>query len=351
MSYLSLKGITKLYGSIAAVEDFNLEVEKGEFISFLGPSGCGKTTTLQMIAGFEEPTKGTIHIDGKDMTHVSPNARDIGIVFQSYALFPHMTVAENVGFGLEMRKVSKQETQQRVMETLELVGLADFADRFPKALSGGQRQRVALARAIVIKPQLLLLDEPLSALDAKIRESMQIELRNIQHKIGVTTILVTHDQAEAMAMSDRIAVMNVGRMAQLGAPFEIYERPSGSFTSNFLGSTNIFEGLVESSSGDTVLVDCKGTRLKVSGLAKKGETISLAIRPEKLALVEGGKGFFDATVKTRVFLGTCWTYQLDSMLGDLSVTLQNTGHSIADEGEKIGVSWHDDAIRILSEEA
>ena len=350
MAFLSLKDISKRFGEVIAVKDFNLEVEKGEFISILGPSGCGKTTILQMIAGFEEPTTGTIHIDGKDMTHVPPNARDIGIVFQSYALFPHMTVAENVGFGLEMRKIGKEERHQRVMETLSLVRLADFADRFPKALSGGQCQRVALARAIVIKPQLLLLDEPLSALDAKIRESMQLELRNIQHTVGVTTILVTHDQAEAMAMSDRIAVMNIGRMARLGEPFEIYEKPGDSFTSNFLGSTNMFQGQVQEKLDGQVLVNCNNIELHVPGSATVGEQVSVAIRPEKVSLVKAGSGLFDARVKTRIFLGTSWAYQIESDLGKLNVTLQNTGHRVAAEGETVGVSWHDDAVRILSEQ-
>ncbi len=349
MSFLTLQNISKRYGQFAAVEDFNLSVEKGEFISFLGPSGCGKTTTLQMIAGFEEPTTGTIHIDGNDMTHVSPNARDIGIVFQSYALFPHMTVSENVAFGLEMRRINKPERDQRVMETLEMVRLADFADRFPKALSGGQRQRVALARAIVIKPQLLLLDEPLSALDAKIRESMQIELRHIQHTVGVTTILVTHDQAEAMAMSDRIAVMNMGRMARLGEPFEIYENPGDSFTSNFLGSTNLFQGKVCSVNSNEVSVDCSGTEVRVQGKSETGAAVSVAIRPEKISLVEPGLGFFDAQVRTRIFLGTSWAYQMDSDLGAFNVRLQNTGHPVAGEGEAVGISWQADAVGLLAE--
>jgi len=349
MSFLSLKNISKRFGDFVAVEDFNLEVDKGEFLSLLGPSGCGKTTTLNMIAGFEEPTTGAIQIDGRDMTHVSPNARDIGIVFQSYALFPHMTVAENVGFGLEMRKVGKQERRERVMETLELVGLTEFAERVPKALSGGQRQRVALARAIVIRPQLLLLDEPLSALDAKIRESMQVELRNIQRTVGITTILVTHDQAEAMAMSDRIAVMNMGRMARLGEPFEIYEKPGDSFTSNFLGSTNIFDGEVQEELEGQVLVNCSDIGLHIPGSAAKGARVSVAIRPEKVGLVQAGKGIFNAKVRTRIFLGTCWAYQVESDLGSFNVTLQNTGHSVAGEGETVGVTWHDDAVRILAE--
>ncbi|MDH3218722.1 MAG: ABC transporter ATP-binding protein [Gammaproteobacteria bacterium] len=350
MSFLVLKNISKRYGPVAAVEDFSLDVEKGEFISLLGPSGCGKTTTLQMIAGFEEPTAGSISVDGRDMTSVPPNARDIGIVFQSYALFPHMTVADNVAFGLEMRNVPKQERQQRVAETLSMVGLEEFAGRFPKALSGGQRQRVALARAIVIKPQLLLLDEPLSALDAKIRESMQIELRNIQHTVGVTTILVTHDQAEAMAMSDRIAVMNKARLAQLGAPFEIYESPGDSFTSNFLGSTNMFEGKVNSASDGNLSISCAGVELSVPGQAKTGEVVTLGIRPEKIALVGAGEGLLNATVHTRIFLGTSWLYQIDSELGRMSVTLQNTGRDVALEGDTVGLNWQREAVRVLREE-
>ena len=347
MSFLVLENICKRYGSVSAVEDFNLEVEKGEFISLLGPSGCGKTTTLQMIAGFEEPSEGTITIDGRDMTSVSPNARDIGIVFQSYALFPHMTVSDNVAFGLEMRNIPRVERQQRVAETLELVHLGDFADRLPKSLSGGQRQRVALARAIVIKPQLLLLDEPLSALDAKIRESMQIELRNIQHTVGVTTILVTHDQTEAMAMSDRIAVMNNARLAQLGAPFEIYERPGDSFTSNFLGSTNMFEGKVTGTSGGKLSISCAEIEFSLAGQGETGETVTVGIRPEKLTLVDAGEGFLNGSVHTRIFLGTSWFYQIDSELGRLNVSLQNTGHDVALEGDTVGIKWRPDAVRVL----
>jgi putative spermidine/putrescine transport system ATP-binding protein len=350
MSFLVLKNISKHFGQVTAVEDFNLEVEKGEFVSLLGPSGCGKTTTLQMIAGFEEPSEGSIYVDGRDMTSVEPSARDIGIVFQSYALFPHMTVAENVSFGLEMRSVPLQERQNRVAETLELVHLSEFAARYPKALSGGQRQRVALARAIVIKPQLLLLDEPLSALDAKIRESMQIELRNIQHTVGVTTILVTHDQAEAMAMSDRIAVMNRARLAQLGDPYEVYERPGNSFTSNFLGSTNMFEGRVSARDDQQLRVDCADIEFRLSGQAELGERVNIGIRPEKISLHPAGSGQLDATVKTRLFLGTSWRYQLQSPLGDLQVTLQNSGHAAALEGDVVGLDWQAEAVRLLRQE-
>ena len=271
----------------------------------------------------------------------------VGIVFQSYALFPHMTVADNVSFGLEMRGIARAEREQRVAEALELVHLNDFAGRFPKALSGGQRQRVALARAIVIRPHLLLLDEPLSALDAKIREDMQIELRNIQHTIGVTTILVTHDQAEAMAMSDRIAVMNKGRLAQVGAPFDTYENPGDTFTSNFLGKTNLFDGEVQSQSGEQLRIRCGDFEFETNGQARIGDAVTLSIRPEKIHLVEADEGLLNATIGTRIFLGNCWVYQLNSALGTLQLTLQNSGATVAAEGEQVGIRWSQKAIRVL----
>ncbi|MEX0760050.1 MAG: ABC transporter ATP-binding protein, partial [Tistlia sp.] len=247
MAFLELKGLTKRFGEVTAVEDFDLSVERGEFVSLLGPSGCGKTTTLQMIAGFEQPTAGSIVLEGRDLVGVKARDRGIGMVFQSYALFPHMTVADNVAFGLEMRKVAPAERRRRVEEVLALVHLEPQRDRYPRAMSGGQRQRVALARALVIEPEILLLDEPLSNLDAKLREEMQLELRGIQQRMGVTTVLVTHDQTEAMALSDRIAVMQHGRLVQVAGPLEAYEHPRSDFVSSFLGKTNRLEGrIVES---------------------------------------------------------------------------------------------------------
>src|SRR5229473_874228 len=221
MSFLVLEALTKRFGGHVAVDGLSLGVDKGEFVALLGPSGCGKTTTLQMIAGFVEPDSGSITLDGQDLIRVKPNRRGLGIVFQSYALFPHMTAAENVAFGLEMRRIDRTGRERRVGEMLELVGLGAFADRFPRHLSGGQQQRVALARALVIRPRILLLDEPLSNLDAKLREDMQIELRHLLRTLGATTILVTHDQAEAMALSDRIGVMNAGRIEQVGTPTQV----------------------------------------------------------------------------------------------------------------------------------
>jgi ABC-type Fe3+/spermidine/putrescine transport system ATPase subunit len=219
MAFLTLEGVSKEFGTFTAVRDVNLTIDKGEFVSLLGPSGCGKTTTLQMIAGLVEPTYGRISLDGRDITREKPNRRGLGVVFQSYALFPHMTVAQNVAFGLEMRRVPSAERMQRVREALSLVQLSSFADRYPRQLSGGQRQRVAIARALVIAPPVLLLDEPLSNLDAKLREEMQFELRRIQRKVGTTTIMVTHDQAEALSISDRVVVMEGGQMTQVDAPY------------------------------------------------------------------------------------------------------------------------------------
>ncbi len=237
MAFLTLQGISKRYGDFTAIEHIDLDVERGELLALLGPSGCGKTTTLQMVAGFVSPTTGRILLDGRDITNERPEKRGIGVVFQSYALFPHMTVAGNVGFGLEMRKVRRKEREERVADALSLVRLKGLGHRYPKELSGGQRQRVAIARAIAMEPELLLLDEPMSNLDAKLREEMHIELRAIQKRLGITTILVTHDQVEAMTMSDRIAVMHRGVIAQLSTPYDAYERPATPFASTFLGRT------------------------------------------------------------------------------------------------------------------
>src|SRR5215213_11009031 len=243
MAYLTLTGVTKKFADSFAVQNFNLDVEKGEFVSFLGPSGCGKTTTLRMVAGFETPTAGKITLDNADITNRAPNQRNVGMVFQSYALFPNMTVAQNIGFGLRVRKENEAAIRDRVKEMLAIINLESRGDSYPYQLSGGQQQRVALARALAIRPQVLLLDEPLSALDAKVRLQLRDEIRRIQLEVGTTTLFVTHDQEEALAVADRVGVMRAGRLEQIGPPDEVYARPASPFVAEFVGLTNRIPGL------------------------------------------------------------------------------------------------------------
>jgi len=331
MTYLVLEGLQKAYGPVLAVEHLDLAVEKGEFVSLLGPSGCGKTTTLQMIAGFIEPTAGAIFLDGADLVRQPPERRGLGIVFQSYALFPHMTVAQNVAFGLEMRAVGASEIRQRVSDVLALVGLADKGERYPRQMSGGQQQRVALARALVIRPSILLLDEPLSNLDAKMREEMQVELRQIQQRAGTTTVLVTHDQHEALALSDRIVVMNAGKVEQIGAPFDVYERPQSAFVASFLGKTNLFHG---EGSGEAVVVS--GHAIP-AGRAVSGRC-TLSIRPEKLQMAAAGMAGLPGHVETRVFQGNHWLFQIKTPGGPALVIRQNDGASQPDIGDPVSLT-------------
>ena len=264
-----------------------MTIQEGEFFSLLGPSGCGKTTTLRLIAGFEEPTEGTVYIRGRDVTRVPPHKRDTGMVFQNYALFPHRTIFENVAFGLRMRHFPKEEIKKRVNEALKLVEMEGLGDRRPSQLSGGQQQRVALARAIVIEPTVLLCDEPLGALDKKLRQQMQFELKNLQKKIGVTLVYVTHDQEEALTMSDRIAVMHQGLVVQIGPPLEIYNHPVTKFVSNFIGDSNLFEGSVEKiDKGPVHVVTTDQIRLVIRGEdVAPGDRLTLAVRPEKTRLL------------------------------------------------------------------
>jgi putative spermidine/putrescine transport system ATP-binding protein len=348
MAFLDLQALCKRFGDVVAVDDLNLSVAKGEFVSLLGPSGCGKTTTLQMIAGFEMSTGGSIRIDGHEMTNVPPAKRGIGIVFQSYALFMHMTVAENVSFGLEMRKVARPERKRRVEEALTLVKLENLAHRYPRALSGGQQQRVALARALVIQPHLLLLDEPLSNLDASLREEMQIELRHIQQETGVTTVLVTHDQTEAMALSDRIAVMEKGHIVQISTPFEAYEHPSSGFVSTFLGKTNHIAGLIEAKANGHVRVATgTSTTFEVPAAGSAQGQVILSIRPEKIRFVPTAEAMVIGRVRTGVFLGSQWLFQIDSPLGLLLVIHQNAGHPEARIGDEVGLAWDPEQVRVL----
>jgi len=307
MTFLELTGVQKRFGEVAAVLDFNLSADRGEFVSFLGPSGCGKTTTLRMIAGFERPTSGSIVIDGKDITDKSPNQRNIGMVFQSYALFPNLTVAGNIGFGLKVRKRSKADIARRVGELLELIHLEGRGDRFPWQLSGGQQQRVALARALAIEPQVLLLDEPLSALDAKIRIVLRKEIRAIQRQLGITTVYVTHDQEEALSLSDRVVVMSEGRIEQIGTPSEIYNFPSTSFVASFVGTLNLVTaGVIDAASGR---VSIEGQEVRTSKAVKDAGgdgRVTLALRPEGISLGDGDtlSNHLIGTVEDINFLGS-----------------------------------------------
>ena len=284
MAFLDIDHLQKSFGAMRVVKDFSLGIEKGEFVSFLGPSGCGKTTVLRMVAGFETPTAGAIRIDGRDVTGLPANRRKIGMVFQAYALFPNLTVADNIGFGLRVAGEEKAVTVRRVAEMLELIGLPQLGGRYPFQLSGGQQQRVALARALAPRPQVLLLDEPLSALDAKIRVSLREEIRRIQQELGITTIFVTHDQEEALSISDRIVVMHQGVADQVGTPFKIYNRPATRFVAEFVGTLNLVDAdVVEAANGRVRLGDVP-VALNRPLSARAGERISLALRPETVAL-------------------------------------------------------------------
>jgi putative spermidine/putrescine transport system ATP-binding protein len=345
MSFLSINGLTKSFGSHVAVAGLDLMVERGEFMALLGPSGCGKTTTLQMIAGFVAPDRGAITLEGQDLVRVKPNRRGLGLVFQSYALFPHMTAAGNVAFGLEMQRVPRAERETRVAAMLKLVGLAGFAARFPRQLSGGQQQRVALARALAICPRVLLLDEPLSNLDAKLREEMQIELRQILRSLGTTTILVTHDQAEAMAISDRISVMNAGRIEQVGTPTRVYDRPATPFVAGFLGRTNVIVVEVHTDGAGTAAV-IGDARWPLSARVSGGKA-SATLRPEKISfLLDGACAGLPGTVRTRVFQGAHWLYQVDTPAGSLIVIRQNAGDMVPGEGAPVRLTWRAEDMTI-----
>jgi len=284
MAFLDIAHLEKSFGANRVVKDFNLGIEKGEFVSLLGPSGCGKTTVLRMVAGFETPTGGAIRIDGKDVVALRPNQRNIGMVFQAYALFPNMTVAQNVAFGMKVAGIAKTEIETRVSEMLRLIGLPELGGRYPFQLSGGQQQRVALARALAVRPKVLLLDEPLSALDAKIRVSLRTEIREIQRELGITTIFVTHDQEEALSMSDRIVVMSGGIAEQVGTPFEVYNRPATRFVAGFVGTLNQLQGTVEDPASGAVRVGGATVVLGQPLAQAKGAAIALALRPEALRL-------------------------------------------------------------------
>ena len=301
MSRVVLERVVKRFGEVTAVDGLDLEVHEGEFLTLLGPSGCGKTTTLRLIAGFTEPTGGRILMEGMDVTFVPPQKRMIGMVFQNYALFPHLTIEENIGFSLRERRVSRSQIRARVAELLDLVRLPGFEGRYPAELSGGQQQRVALARAVAYPPRVLLMDEPLGALDLKLRETMQVELRRIQKELRITTIYVTHDQLEAMNLSDRIAVMNLGQLVQLGPPEEIYDRPRTRFVANFVGKINFLPARAVGYDGAWGFVEAADVRLRVpmDASVPVGQPITVAVRPERLKLGQPG----DATAGGNALVG------------------------------------------------
>jgi putative spermidine/putrescine transport system ATP-binding protein len=317
MAFLDIEHLEKSFGPARVVKDFNLAIDKGEFVSLLGPSGCGKTTVLRMVAGFETPSTGRIRIDGKDVVNLRPNQRNIGMVFQAYALFPNLTVAQNVGFGLKVAGVGRAEATQRVEEMLSLIGLPELGGRYPFQLSGGQQQRVALARALAARPRVLLLDEPLSALDAKIRVSLREEMRAIQRRLGITTIFVTHDQEEALSISDRVVVMHQGVADQVGTPFEIYNRPTTRFVANFVGTLNVLDGEVTDPAAGKVGIAGQEVTLgrplpagKIS-LAARPETIRLGIDPARAIRLKG-------TIAEVHFLGS--VIRLRARVGDRLLT-------------------------------
>jgi putative spermidine/putrescine transport system ATP-binding protein len=323
MAFLELDHVRKVFPgmNITAVEDFNLRVERGEFVSFLGPSGCGKTTTLRMIAGFDFPTAGKITLDGADITERPPNQRNVGMVFQAYALFPNMTVAENVSFGMRIKKKqSSSQIGQRVRELLELIHLPDKGGNYPYQLSGGQQQRVALARALAIEPQVLLLDEPLSALDAKIRDELRYEIRRIQRQLGITTIYVTHDQEEAMALSDQVVVMSRGVMEQVGTPFEIYNYPRTLFVASFVGTLNQIQCKVVDAARGLLSYDGQTLTPGTSLTEPSGSTVTLMLRPEELRLgPAGGENHLQGKIESVNFLGS--TIRVAVTVGGAPITL------------------------------
>ncbi|MGF7159597.1 putative spermidine/putrescine transport system ATP-binding protein [Rhodoligotrophos appendicifer] len=351
MAFLEIRSLRKSYGANTVVRNVDLSIERGEFVSFLGPSGCGKTTTLRMVAGFETPSAGTILIDGKDVTDLRPNQRNIGMVFQSYALFPNMTVADNVGFGLKVAKRPTAEIAPRVAEMLKLIGLPTLGDRYPYQLSGGQQQRVALARALAIKPKVLLLDEPLSALDAKIRVSLREEIRNVQRELGITTIYVTHDQEEALSMSDRIVVMSEGRIEQVGTPFEIYNYPRTRFVASFVGTLNILHGKVVDPATGRMTIDDQ--ELAVSGSfegAKPGDTRTLALRPEAIAFgqSEPGRNSLNGTIEEVSFLGSIVRIRVRFKENLVSLdTFNSPSAPPPDRGQPVTVSFLPEDLQLL----
>ena len=344
-----LENITKRFGEdVVAVNDVSLTIERGKFFALLGPSGCGKTTTLRMIGGFEEPTSGTIFLGEREVTGLPPYRRDVNTVFQSYALFPHLSIFENVAFGLRRRGVKGDELARRVGEAMELVGVAAMAKRKSRQLSGGQQQRVALARALVNRPRVLLLDEPLGALDLKLRKQLQLELKRIQHEVGITFVHVTHDQEEAMTMADSIAVMGEGSIEQLGSPTELYEHPRTAFVAGFLGASNLLCG---TAAGDGLVRLDGGTEVRVPPDALAGRTgrVAVGVRPEKVRLAPGEVNSLFGTVTERAYIGVSTQYIIDTPAGTVTIYVQNTDPEAAGAapGDRVTLGFNPEATFVV----
>ena len=347
---IELRGLMKSYGAVTAVRGIDISIQAGEFFSLLGPSGCGKTSTLRMIAGFEEATEGVVLLDGQDVTHVPPNLRPVNTVFQNYALFPFMSVADNVAFGLKYVDVSKDDARRMVGEALERVRLGEYAKRKPAQLSGGQQQRVALARALVLGPKVLLLDEPLGALDAKLRKTLQIELKSLQESVGITFVYVTHDQEEALTMSDRIAVMAEGRVEQIGSPTEVYERPATAYVADFLGSANVLHVDVIGPVADgRTAVRIGGTVVEAEGPGASGDHGTLVIRPERVRLVPlESHHSVVATIERTVYLGAMSDVVVTMPTGELlSARVASEDAGGYHRGEQVGVLLRPEAMRLV----
>ena len=344
-SDVRLDHVTKQFDDVTAVDDLSLEIERGSFFALLGPSGCGKTTTLRMIGGFEQPTEGTIYLGDEPVSGKPPYKRDVNTVFQSYALFPHLTIFENVAFGLRRQGVRKNDVKGRVLEILRLVGLEGLDRRKPRQLSGGQQQRVALARALVNRPRVLLLDEPLGALDLKLRKQMQLELKAIQHDVGITFVHVTHDQEEAMTMADRIAIMNAGKIEQLGAPSDLYERPQTAFVASFLGISNLLPGTV--AGPDAVRLD-DGTEVRLAPGTLNGQTgrVAVGVRPEKIRLGHGEANRLTGRLLETAYVGVATQYVLETRAGNVSVYVQNSEPGAPDAAPS-EISWSPDSTFVV----
>lgn len=346
MSTVTLSNLTKRYGKTTAVESVSVEIAEGEFFSLLGPSGCGKSTTLRLIAGFEEITSGAIELDGRDVSNLPPEDRQIGFVFQNYAIFPHMNVFDNIAFGLRLRKLPSDEINTRVMAVLDQVGMKGFGDRFQREMSGGQQQRVALARVLVTEPRILLLDEPLSALDKNLREEMKFWIKDLQHSLGITTIYVTHDQGEALTMSDRIAVMKDGHIMQIGSPQDIYEHPESRFVTEFIGESNTLDATVVAVNGALATLDIHGQRIEApaDGDMKAGESLVFVIRPERL--IPGpppepeGWSALDAVLTSMTYQGAQIRYAFDlSGQGIIVDAINRHDRPTIREGETVTLAW------------